>query len=101
MMEATHAPTPKAKRYASSPLRLWFYLLVVTLWASFCVTSNGPTNQFTTLLLLPVFGAASLEFFQNTRKARWDQIFGAVAYAFILGWMIQNIYDLVMLAYHH
>jgi len=100
-MEAEQCSTPKVRRIAASTLRLWLYLFAATLWASFCVTSNGPTNQFTTLLLLPVFGAASFEFFQNFRITKCDQFFGAIAYAFILGWMIQNVYDLVMLCYHH
>lgn len=82
-----------------SVISLWFYLLLASLWAGLWATSNGPTNQFTTLLLLPIFIAASLEFYRNKPKTKWDRVFGSTAYVLIVAWMLRNIYDLLILIF--
>lgn len=96
-MDAKTISTPEKTLPPSSSLWLWFYLLFASLWVGLCATSNGPTNHFTTILLLPNFLAASLNFFRYSRKTKGDQISGAIAYALITGWMIQNVFDLGML----
>jgi hypothetical protein len=96
-MDAKTISTPEKTRPPSSSLWLWFYLILATLWAGISATSNGPTNHYTTILLLPSFLAASLNFFRYSRKTKGDQISGAIAYALITGWMIQNVFDLWIL----
>lgn len=65
MAMGTNAISASMKaRPTSSSLWLWFYLMFATVWAGISVTSNGPTNHFTTILLLPIFFAASLNFFR-------------------------------------
>ena len=96
-MNAKGISAPEKARPTSSSLWLWFYLMLATLWVGTAAMSNGPTNHFTTILLLPSFLAASLNFFRYSRKTKGDQISGAIAYALITGWMIQNVFDLWIL----
>lgn len=83
------------KQSAGSGGLLWFILILSGLWFSGSMCACGHTSLTTLVVLLPFACLASYVFFSIARHSLIEQIFGAIAYAFILVILINNMSDVL------